>query len=157
LPQRSQSSQRKKFKKFRESIKKNQAELANEFNVCENTITSIETGKAVPGIPIQHYLYNQYQLNINWLLTGNGEMILFPGKDSKYAVLTQPVSKIVESDPRFEKYVELNRLMHIPLIEKVILAKLEGLKLIAKEEINSFFEGGFYNFKRVPGESHFYR
>ena len=32
-------------------------------------------------------------------------------------------------------------LMGIPVIERIILAKLEEVKLIAEEEIKSFFEG----------------
>jgi hypothetical protein len=36
--------------------------------------------------------------------------------------------------------VELNSLIRIPVIEQIIFAKMEELKLIAEEEIKTFFE-----------------
>jgi hypothetical protein len=47
---------------------------------------------------------------------------------------------IDENDPRVEGYVEFNSLMGIPVIEQLIFAKLEQIKIIAEEEIKSFFE-----------------
>jgi transcriptional regulator with XRE-family HTH domain len=131
----------RRFKEFREAIKKSQDELSNELKVCQTTITSFETGKCFPGITIQNYLNRQYHLNLNWLLSGSGEMIISPEKDSKYGDLPLLFSHIDENDPRFERYVELNGLMRIPVIEQIILAKLAELKVIAEEEIKSFFEG----------------
>ncbi|MGD2092201.1 MAG: hypothetical protein PVH61_38895 [Candidatus Aminicenantes bacterium] len=63
-------------------------------------------------------------------------MIISPVKDSKTAVLTQ----LDDSDSRVESYEELFTLMRIPVIEQIILAKLAALKLIAKNEIDSFLE-----------------
>ena len=39
-----------RFKEFREAIKKSQKKLADELEVCQSTITYIETGKCFPGI-----------------------------------------------------------------------------------------------------------
>jgi transcriptional regulator with XRE-family HTH domain len=127
----------KRFKEFRQSIKKTQYEFVVELRVCKSTVSNIETGKAFPGITIKNYLYRQYRLNINWLLTGKGEMIISPKEGSYF---TQLFSHIDENDPRFEKYVELKSLLRIPVLEKVIFGKMEELKLIAKKDIDSFFE-----------------
>jgi transcriptional regulator with XRE-family HTH domain len=129
-----------RFKEFRQAIKKARNELADELRVCKSTIKSIETGQSFPGITIQNYLNRQYHLNLNWLLSGSGEMIISPGKDSKYGDLPLLFWHIEKNDPRFERYVELNSLMSIPVIEQVILAKLAEVKVIAEEEIKSFFE-----------------
>jgi transcriptional regulator with XRE-family HTH domain len=129
-----------RFKEFRQVIKKNQYELAEELKGGQSTITNIETGKIFPGIPFQNYLHRQYHLNLHWLLTGEGEMIIFPAGNSKYADLPLLFWHISEDEPRFERYVELISLMRIPFIEEIILGKLAELKVIAKEEINSFFE-----------------
>jgi transcriptional regulator with XRE-family HTH domain len=129
-----------RFKEFRQAIKKKQDELADELNVCHTTLANIESGKFYPKLKFQHHLYRQYHLNINWLLTGSGEMIISPEKDSKYADLPLLFCHIDEDDPRFERYVELKSLMRIPVIEQIILAKLAEVKLIAEKEIKSFFE-----------------
>ena len=129
-----------RFKEFREAIKKSRQKLADELKVCQTTITYIETGKCFPGIPFQNYLYGQYHLNLNWLLTGKGEMIISPEEDSKTADFPILFSHIDKDDPRFEGYVELNSLIRIPVIEQIIFAKLAEVKIIAAEEIKSFFE-----------------
>jgi len=129
----------RRFKEFREFIKKSRDRLADELQVSQSFIYYIETGKSFPGYPLQYYLYRRYHLSLNWLITGKGEMIIFPEKELKYAELTQLFSHIDETDPRFEGYMELKRLMKIPVIEQVIFAKLEEVKIIASEEIKSFF------------------
>ena len=130
-----------RFKEFRNSIKKSQTKLADEFLLTQTTIASIETGKSFPVIPFQNYLYSQYSLNLNWLLTGCGEMILSGEKDSKNADLPVLFWHIAENEPRFEKYIELISLMHMPCIEQIILGKLAEIKIIAEKSIKSFFEG----------------
>ncbi|UCC40834.1 MAG: helix-turn-helix transcriptional regulator [Candidatus Aminicenantes bacterium] len=107
-----------RFKEFREAIKKSQDELANELKVCQGTIANIEKGRFYPKFKMQHYLYGQYHLNLNWLLTGKGEMIISRGKDSKAADFPVLFSHIDEDDPRFEEYMELKSLMSIPVIDK---------------------------------------
>jgi transcriptional regulator with XRE-family HTH domain len=129
-----------RFKEFREKIRKTQHELADELNISQSTYNYIETGKSFPGTPFQNYLYFQYQLNLNWLINGEGEMIMTPVGNLKYADLPILFWHIDDNDPRFEKYVELISLMRISFIEQIILGKLEEVKAIAKEEIKEFFD-----------------
>ena len=138
-----------RFKEFRKSIQKNQYELAKELKSFQSTITNIETGKFSPGIPFHNHLHLKYHLNLNWLLTGEGEMIISPSGNSKYADLPILFWHIDENDPRFEKYVELISLMRISFIEQIMLGKLEEVKAISKEEIESFFEENKNNFDDV--------
>jgi transcriptional regulator with XRE-family HTH domain len=129
-----------RFKQFREFINKSQSKLAQELQVRQVVISEIETGKTFPGLNVQHYLYIQYNLNLNWLVRGSGEMIVSPAKKFKNADLHQLLSQIDKNDPMYEKVVELLNLLRIPVIEKIIFAKLEEIKVIAKKEIESFFE-----------------
>jgi transcriptional regulator with XRE-family HTH domain len=130
-----------RFKEFRNFIKKSQWKLSDEFTVSQTTIASIEMGNSFPGIPFQNYLYSQYHLNINWLITGCGEMILSEETDSKTSDLPILFWHISENEPRFEKYTELISLMRMPFIEQIILGKLAEIKILAEKEIKSFFEG----------------
>jgi transcriptional regulator with XRE-family HTH domain len=130
----------RRFAEFRQSIKKSQYKLANELKVCQSTITYIETGKIFPGITFQNFLYDQYNLNINWLLTGKEDMLISPEEKSNHNYFSILLCHIDESDPRYAEYVELFNLMHIPAIEQIILGKLAELKVLAEEEIKSFFE-----------------
>ena len=129
-----------RFKEFRNTIKKSQYKLAEELKSSQSTITKIEIGKLFPGAPLQNYLHRNYHLNLNWLLTGEGEMNISPAKKSIHADLPILFWHISDDEPRFELYVELISLMRIPYIEEIILAKLAEIKVIAKDEIKSFFE-----------------
>jgi transcriptional regulator with XRE-family HTH domain len=129
-----------RFKQFREFINKSQAKLAKELQVRQVIISEIETGRTFPGLNFQHYLYIQYNLNLNWLIRGSGEMIVSPAKKFKNADLHQLLSQIDENDPMYEKVVELLNLLRIPVIKTIIFAKLAELKVIAKKEIESFFK-----------------
>jgi transcriptional regulator with XRE-family HTH domain len=110
-----------RFRQFRESIGKAQHELAGELNVSQSTIANIERGKAFPNINYLHYFYNNYQLSINWLLIGRGEM-LTKGRNMN------------------EKYQELINLMQVPVIEQLILAKLAEIKALLRNEIKAFYD-----------------
>jgi transcriptional regulator with XRE-family HTH domain len=109
-----------RFRRFRESIGKVQHELAAELKISQSTIANIERGKAFPNINYLHYFYNNYQLNINWLLIGQGDMF------SKGKTMN-------------EKYRELINLMQVPVIEEIILAKLTEIKALLKDEIKAFY------------------
>jgi transcriptional regulator with XRE-family HTH domain len=110
-----------RFRQFRDRIGKAQHELAAELKISQSTIANIERGKAFPNINYLHYFYNNYQLNINWLLIGQGDMF------SKGKAMNQ-------------KYLELINLMQVPVIEQVILAKLIEIKALLKDEIKAFYD-----------------
>ena len=112
-----------RFKKFRETIDKTQVQLAGEFNVYQSTITNIEVGKTFPGIKYLHFLGENYGLNADWIVNNRGEMF--------------------DESPPFptaliEKYTKLLNLMKVPVVEQLILARLEEVKVIAREEIKRF-------------------
>ncbi|MCP4653735.1 MAG: helix-turn-helix transcriptional regulator [Candidatus Omnitrophica bacterium] len=111
------------FKKFRESIDKDQHELASELNNSQGSISRIESGFCKPKLGYLHYLYKKYRLNINWLLSGKGEMFILEGR------------QILVKD---KKYIELIKLMQMPGIELLILAKLAETKIILKENIENY-------------------
>jgi DNA-binding XRE family transcriptional regulator len=124
----------KRFKEFRMFLQKSREELVDELRVSKSTINTIEWGQCFPGIPVQNYLNIHYHLNLNWLLTGKGEMILPPGNDSKIA----ESFKLDDLTGVVDSYEEFFTLMRIPVIEQQIFSKLAELKLIAKDEIKKF-------------------
>lgn len=109
-----------RFKRFRENIGRVQRDLGEELGITQSTVANIERGKAYPSIVYLHYLFRQYRLNINWMLTGRGDMV-------------------IHGTSVDDKYSELINLMRVPVIEQIIFAKLEELKAILKEEIDAFY------------------
>jgi len=106
------------FRLFRKILKKTQEELAAELGVCKATICNIERGATHVKINYLHYLHRKYGLNINWMLTGNGDV--FVNGKRGFSV-----------DGR---YSELFKLMKIPAVEEEILKTLVETKIqIGKE------------------------
>lgn len=102
---------------FRKSLQKTREELAQEVGVPVREIIGIENGTIYPKITILHFLHRKYKLNLNWILSAEGEMFMYislPGKD----------------DPRYSKYVELLELMKVPVIETSINAALKQILAI---------------------------
>ena len=64
-----------RFKQFLEEIPENRNKLAAKLNVGSGQISSIEIRGSVPGLEFAYKLGEIYPwLNINWLVTGEGEM-----------------------------------------------------------------------------------
>lgn len=128
----------KRFRKFREEIKKAQHELASELNIYQSTITNIERGKTFPNIKYLQYFYHQYHLNINWLLTAEGEMMIhhYHTNPNAQSVMDCHISY---NDPKYQQYAELFNFMQVPEVEQVVLARLVETKALFKEQIEAFF------------------
>ena len=128
-----------RFKAFRETIGKSQEQFGEELCVNQGHLRNYEVGRYFPRIQHLQYLVEQYRLNSNWLVSGIGEMFLTEKTQSLYIPL--PTLSTESDYPRFEKYLELNRMMKIPVIEQIMLGKLAEVKCIAKKEIEDFFKG----------------
>ena len=129
-----------RFKLFRLDKKKAQNVLASELEVHQSTITNIEHGTTFPKVNYLHYFYEKYGLDLNWLVTGDGEKYL-QGVAYEHKGASKIRAPHVEyGDPVYDKYEELNTLMQIPVIEQVMLAKLSECKIFFKDEVNQFIQ-----------------
>lgn len=65
-----------RFKEFRKTLKLNQEELANKLEIPYQTISKYERGENKPSADVLTKLGEKCNLNIDWLLTGRGEMFI---------------------------------------------------------------------------------
>jgi transcriptional regulator with XRE-family HTH domain len=128
----------KRFRKFREEIKKAQHELAAELDIYQSTITNIERGKTFPNIRYLLHFFDKYNLNINWLLSSQGEMLVTQYHTNPNAVSVMECH-IPYNDPKYEKYTDLLNFMQVPEVEQLIFARLTEAKALFREEIREFF------------------
>lgn len=129
----------KRFRKFREAIKKAQHELASELNIYQSTITNIERGKTFPNIKYLQHFYNKYNLNINWLLTNEGDMVMYHYHTNPNALSVMDCH-LSYNDPKYTQYADLLNFMQVPEVEQLILARLTEAKALFKEEIRKFYD-----------------
>jgi transcriptional regulator with XRE-family HTH domain len=124
----------RRFKRFRHKIKKSQKQLADELQLYQSTITNIEVGKTFPGTAYLRYFYDKYRLNADWLINGNGDML-----HSDLESLKTAFHLLFGLDKQyFRQYLELIRLMKVPVIREVIFGKLVEMKKIAEDDIEEF-------------------
>ena len=63
---------------------RNQAELTAQLGLSKGYVSQIVTGKREPSEQIVRKFANQYpEINVTWLLTGDGEMMPASGKNSQ--------------------------------------------------------------------------
>lgn len=128
-----------RFCQFRKAINKTQQQLADELEIYQSTITNFEQGKTFPNLNYLYHFNEQYGLNITWLITGKGDMVM---KDYQ---ITASAPRMLDSGLQhhtddIKKYTELLYLMDIPIIEQIIMAKFLELKTLLKDEIEAFYK-----------------
>jgi len=70
----------KRFKIMRTYLGLSQTSIAELFQVSQKTVSNWERGRNEPFLHVLARFHNNYAININWLVTGDGEMLL--GKKS---------------------------------------------------------------------------
>ncbi len=72
-----------KIKHFRQFKRINQTVLAKSLEISQGFLSEVEQGKKVPGSDILKSLKQYFpDLNLNWLLADEGEMLISPGSAS---------------------------------------------------------------------------
>lgn len=90
----------KRFKEIRELKKLSQVEFADLLSVLPTTISKYERGEIKPSTDFLANLCRVFNININWLLTGQGEMFL-----NQNCVCEK--SPTYNTDPEIDEMVEL--------------------------------------------------
>ena len=124
----------KRFEAFCRVLCLNREQLAAELNVSIKTIEEIENGENLPDLCMLKYLNKQYGLDINWMINGKGEIIFSRFIEARKELNTEKPEKI--SNKKGET-MEQWELMKVPLVENIIFAKMEEVKVIFKDQIEA--------------------
>lgn len=65
-----------RFIEIRKYFFQNQSEMAAAFNISKQTISDYERGRTFPKTDILEKLATEYNINLNWLIAGQGNMLL---------------------------------------------------------------------------------
>ena len=71
----------KRIKELRESLGLSVPKLAERINIKARTIVSYEAGR-IPSLEFAAQLYKVYNVNLNWFVSGQGEMFIGQDKAS---------------------------------------------------------------------------
>ena len=109
-----------RLKKTRQSLGYTQEEFSKILNISKPTIVRYEGGGRDPDAGLLSILINKFRVNINWLLTGEGEMYL-PGKENR---------SLYNLNHLDDEVIELIEFLSIPEFKRSILAEFDQLKQI---------------------------
>lgn len=129
-----------RIKKIRKAIKLTQVQFGEKIGVKGNTVTNYESGLRTPTDAVIKSICREFNVDENWLRTGEGEMFLPVLEEDEMALY---VSELLEDEGDNPLYTIIKEVMHTyselsPKSQEVIrdaAAKLlENLKNAERED-----------------------
>lgn len=130
-----------RVKHLRETNKLSQAEYANKIGISQSYLSSVERNKKIPGSEILIVLKSLFDVNGDWLLTGQGEMYAEEKKPTKLAQqpVQDPLNDLKTRIEQIEKRVGIGKkvgeTVEVPLYSHAICA---GDPLTVSEHIEEY-------------------
>jgi SOS-response transcriptional repressor LexA len=94
-----------RIKEIRKTRNIKQIELADRLNLKASALSQMESGKIKPSIDTMNKLCNLYGINLHWLITGKGNMVIEGSKvkeiDQLEKVLDNHIHKVIEAKMKF--------------------------------------------------------
>lgn len=90
-----------RIKEVRKTLSLNQADFAEKLGLARATIASYETGNSFPSDRTINDICREFNINEQWLRTGNGPM--FKEQGSIDNMLATEVAKLLRSEDDFTK------------------------------------------------------
>ena len=93
-----------RIKEIRQKIFVSQSNMEDCLNLSRNTLSAYERGKAFFKPHTLQLLASKYDININWLLTGKGNMLL---SDDNTSSTSQQLQALQEENKKLQAQVEV--------------------------------------------------
>ena len=84
----------RRLKEIRKHLNMSQKDFANKYGMSQQILSKYENGKSDISDRIKTSLADEFNININWLLTGKGTMILEEEATGKFAVPSEIEQKL---------------------------------------------------------------
>lgn len=129
-----------RIKKIRKEVKLTQVQFGEKIGVKGNTVTNYESGLRTPTDAVIKSICREFNVDENWLRTGEGEMFLPVLEEDEMALY---VSELLEDEGDNPLYTIIKEVMHTyselsPKSQEVIRDAaeklLENLKNTARED-----------------------
>ncbi len=138
-----------RFRAVRQYLGITQSEIADQLNMNRASISKIDTGESAPNVKILNYLGRTHKINLHWLLTGEGEMVLGkskeietdpPGFDRELFIVIFKIIELIiqKSNKRISVEKKIDIVFHI--YERALKEKEESRDTFVKKEANSLFK-----------------
>ena len=99
-----------RFKELRKELNETQQEFADKLKISRNFVAQIEMGSKVPSDRTIDDVCREFNVNEEWLRTGNGDMFIPGIKDKQISAMLADVMKSGEDSFRHRLVSALARL-----------------------------------------------
>lgn len=116
-----------RIRKIRKNNHLTQSEMVENLNCGRANYSRIEKGDIMPGLDLMFMLYHNFNISLDWLLTGKGKM-------GRSKISDIEISNIGDSGTVFDLISDIK---NIPLVKFAVLEfysryKLENIRLFAE-------------------------
>lgn len=77
-----------RLKELRKELRLTQQQFSDKIGISRNNIAGYETGKSIPGDAVISLICREFNVNGDWLRTGNGEMFKKTTREQEIASFT---------------------------------------------------------------------
>lgn len=112
-----------RIKEIRKALDLTQQKLADELGVQRNTIAMYEMGRTSPSDAIIRSICREFNVNEDWLRTGQGEMFLKQTRDEQIASFIGPL-QFDESDSFKKRFISMLAALDVSdweVLEKMVI------------------------------------
>ena len=120
-----------RIKEIRASLNLTQKELSSRLKVSNSTLSDVEKDKYNPNFELIRGLVDVFKVNIYYLLFGEGEMFIDPGKDQFRQL--QGLANRNEGIRKFLHYFEHSAIFRYIIMSNAEEVLVENFKRIDKE------------------------
>lgn len=99
-----------RFKQIRKALGMTQDEFSSKISLSRNFIAQIESGTKTPSDRTVSDVCREFNVNEEWLRTGNGEMFVPETKDEQISKMLADVLKCEDSDFKKRLIVALSKM-----------------------------------------------
>jgi transcriptional regulator with XRE-family HTH domain len=134
-----------RLKKVRKTLRMTQDKFSETLGTAKSTYVRYELGEMMPKLQFLANLITRIRVDSNWFLTGSGEMF------QREKVMD--ASQINPEAFTNKRYLEMLKLMNIPEVEQLIMARLTEIKALFAPEIKEYLSSEAEEKGPPPGES----
>lgn len=125
-----------RFKQLREALGKSQTEFGAGLGVSRSVINNIERSVTEPSDVFLNHLCDVYNVNRNWIETGEGEMFDPPADETDMAIVQRFVSDVGGNE-----------------LIRSIMKCWAGLEPTQRKALTGFIDGVFEDYQRRKAEA----
>jgi transcriptional regulator with XRE-family HTH domain len=122
-----------RIRTVRERLKLKQVDFANQLGVSQSFLSIVESGKRKPSFALLCSLLTSFNVDLPWVLTGQGEMFIKTNQESSFIDLFPEV-------PPAEDVIDLIKSLEVPIMRNALLSKYYFYLEKYRDIISDYYE-----------------